>query len=76
MARDGVRYVKKAPKDRWESKISGVRQKAEYLTIGELKHQYPITHLCEILEFSRSGYYKWLKRVPSKSELKRVKLMK
>src|SRR5699024_12519599 len=76
MARDGERCVKKAPKDRWESKISGVRQEAEYLTIEELKHKYPITHLCEILEVSRSGYYKWLKREPSKSELKRVKRMK
>lgn len=76
MARDGERCVKKAPKDRWESKISGVRQEAEYLTIEELKHKYPITHLCEILGISRASYYKWLKREPSEAELKRIKLMK
>ena len=76
MVRDGERCVKKAPEDRWESQISGVRQEAEYLTIEELKHKYPITHLCEILDISKSSYYKWLKREPSKSELKRIQLMK
>lgn len=60
MARNGERCVKKAPKDRWESQISGVRQEAEYLTIEELKHKYPITQLCEVLGISRAGYYKWL----------------
>ena len=76
MVRDGERCVKKAPEDRWESQISGVRQEAEYLTIEELKHKYPIAHLCEMLGISKSSYYKWLKREPSKSELKRIQLMK
>src|SRR5699024_12798130 len=76
MARDGVGCIKTAPRDRWESQISGVRQEAEYLTIEELKHKYPITHLCEILGVSRASYYKWLKQEPSESELKRIKLMK
>jgi len=66
--------LKKAPKDCWESQVSGVRQEAEYLTIEELKQKYPVTDLCKILGVSRASYYKWLKREPSESELKRIKL--
>lgn len=76
MAGNGERCVKKAPKDRWESQISGVRQEAEYLTIEELKHKYSVNHLCDILGIARSSYYKWLKREPSESELKRLRLMR
>ena len=46
------------------------------LSYEELKHKYPVTHLCEILDISKSSYYKWLKREPSKAELKRINLMK
>ena len=59
-----------------KSQVSSVRQEAEYLTIEELKHKDPITHLCEILGVSRASYYKWLKQEPSKTELKRLKLIK
>ena len=76
MAGDGEPCVKKAPKDRWESQISGVRQEVEYLTIEELKHKYPISHLCDILGIAISSYYKWLKREPSEAELKRLKLLR
>ena len=47
----------------------------EYLTIEELKHKYPVIHLCDILGIAKSSYYKWLKREPSETELKRLKLM-
>lgn len=48
----------------------------EYLTIEELKHKYPVIHLCDILGIAKSSYYKWLKREPSETELKRLKLMR
>lgn len=41
-----------------------------------MKHKYPITQLCEVLGISRPSYYKWLKREPSKTELKRIMLMR
>jgi putative transposase len=31
-----------------------------------LRHQYPLTLLCRVLEVSRSGYYAWQHRRPSK----------
>nr|WP_244917142.1 IS3 family transposase [Paenibacillus castaneae] len=40
------------------------------------KHRlrYRIQKMCKILEVSTSGYYKWLKHTPSKSELLRKKI--
>ncbi len=31
--------------------------------------KYPIEKLCQKLHIARSAYYKWLKRVPSQSQL-------
>ncbi len=36
--------------------------------------QYPISKMCEVLKVSRSGYYAWLKRKPSKREIENTRL--
>ena len=41
-----------------------------------MKEKYPIKHLCEVVGISRSSYYKWLKRKPSKDEQKLKQLKK
>lgn len=41
-----------------------------------LREKYPIKHLCEVVGISRSSYYKWLKRKPSKDEQKLKQLKK
>jgi putative transposase len=37
-----------------------------YAVMKTLRLQYPIPMLCRVLEVSRSGYYAWLRRPPSK----------
>jgi len=37
-----------------------------YRFVNANQADYPVTRMCEVLEVSRSGYYDWLKRVPSK----------
>lgn len=39
-----------------------------------VESNYPISILCEILEVSRSGYYKWSKRIKSKRQLENERL--
>ena len=34
----------------------------KYRVVERLRHRYPITALCRILEVSRSGYYAWRHR--------------
>ena len=50
--------------------VSGVRQEDSYIAIQYLNktEKYPIDKLCSKLHISRSSYYKWLKRKPSKSQ--------
>ena len=50
--------------------VSGVRQEDSYIAIQHLNktEKYPIDKLCSKLHISRSSYYKWLKRKPSKSQ--------
>ncbi|MBR4090212.1 MAG: IS3 family transposase [Mogibacterium sp.] len=42
----------------------GIRywQRKDYEIIDEMKTKYSVKLLCELLDVSRSGYYKWLKR--------------
>ncbi len=42
--------------------------RVKYKVIDQLKSNYPINRLCEILGVSRSGYYKWFKGLSSKRE--------
>lgn len=43
-----------------------------------LRHQgrYPVQRLCRLLEVSRSGYYAWLVRCPSKRSIENQRLLK
>ena len=47
--------------------------RCEYEIIDKLKKWYAIKSLCKLMNVSRSGYYKWLKRkgVPNRYELDR-----
>ena len=36
---------------------------AKYRVIERFKKKYPIQKMCELFEVSRSGFYKWRKRV-------------
>ena len=36
---------------------------AKYRVIERFKEKYPIQKMCELFEVSRSGFYKWRKRV-------------
>ncbi|MDY4525733.1 MAG: hypothetical protein SPE03_11940, partial [Treponema sp.] len=37
----------------------------EFEIIKSLSHEYPVRTLCEVMEVSKSGYYKWLSRSPT-----------
>ncbi|AXY25036.1 hypothetical protein CL176_02775 [Suicoccus acidiformans] len=66
MARSGKRVA-----------VTRTKYQAEFKAIEKLKQEgYKITYLCEVLGVSRSAYYKWLKRVPSPSQLRLEWLMK
>lgn len=39
-----------------------------------LRHQYPVALLCRVLEMSRSGYYAWRTRRPSKRAQENARL--
>jgi putative transposase len=43
--------------------------------IEERKDEWPVTLLCRVLGVSRSGYYAWLSRKPSATEVRREKLV-
>jgi len=75
MAQHGKSNVKRARRKRKEMDVTQIRQESAYLTIQELKNQFLFKDLCEVLEISRSSYYKWLKRTPTHSEKRLIKLM-
>ena len=39
-------------------------------------HEFPVGKMCKVLEVSKSGFYKWMKGVPSKQKLRRDFLIK
>lgn len=41
--------------------------RAKYRVIERLKDKYPIQKMCKLFEVSRSGYYKWRKRISRSS---------
>lgn len=45
-----------------------------FACIEERRDEWPITHLCRVLEVSRSGYCAWQSRGPSDAELRREEL--
>ena len=51
--------------------LNGVQQEDKYIAIQYLNktERYPIEKLCGKLHLSRAGYYKWMKRAPSQSQL-------
>lgn len=61
-----------------ETSLSQVRLTDKYIAIQELheKEKFSIVLLCEISKIQRSGYYKWLDRVPSKSEKLNEEILK
>ncbi len=40
------------------------------------KEEFPIEKMCKVLQVSKSGYYKWLNRTPSKRAIKNAMLIK
>lgn len=40
----------------------------------EQRGQYPVASMCQVLEVSRSGYYAWIRRPPSRRQERAVKL--
>ena len=38
--------------------------------------EFPVEKMCKVLKVSQSGYYKWLKRTPSKRTLRQTMLIK
>ena len=36
-----------------------------------LSRDYPVKDICEMMDVSRSGYYKWLRRDPSDRDINR-----
>ena len=45
-----------------------------YVFIVKMRLQYPIKIMCRVLKVSRSGYYVWLNRKPSKREIENNRL--
>ncbi|MCK8826569.1 IS3 family transposase [Natroniella acetigena] len=48
--------------------------KMKYGFIREHRNEFPITRMCQVLGVSRSGYYSWLNRKPSKRKQENYKL--
>lgn len=47
-----------------------------YGFIKSHKHEFPVEKMCQVLQVSRSGYYKWLLGIPSKRRMYREFLIK
>ena len=45
-----------------------------YGFIRDHSNEFAVERMCQTLKVSRSGYYSWLKRKPSKRELENKKL--
>lgn len=48
----------------------------KYAWIKNHRHEYSIRRMCRVLQVSRSGYYDWLKRKPSRLSLWRQELVR
>ena len=44
--------------------------------IDDHRDEFPVSHMCKVLDVSRSGYYAWRERPPSKREMENKKLYK
>ena len=69
-ARVEIEFLKK----RRLSSVRGVPVVARYAFIHHEEGHYPITMTCCCLRVSRSGYYAWIGRQPSKAERRRKEL--
>ena len=47
----------------------------KYAFIQQEKTHYPVCRLCDVLGVSRSGYYDWFQRVPSKRDEANTQLL-
>jgi len=57
---DGARHTKKS------SRVLCEGVAARYAIVKEMRLRYSIPQMCRVLGVSPSGYYRWLKRKPSK----------
>ena len=42
--------------------------------IEERRAEWPVTHMCRVLEVSRAGFYAWRSRAPSAAQARREAL--
>ncbi len=61
-----------SPEDRrWTDCIYTFKAE-EFEIIKTLSHEYSIKTLCEAMEVSRAGYYKWLNKKTTKKDIRRA----
>lgn len=66
----GARYLKKGGKHLFQERS------VRFDFIKTHKTIFPIEKMCKVLQVSKSGYYKWLNRVPSKRSIRNSQLVK
>ena len=47
----------------------------KYQAISACRNDFPVKRLCQVLQVSRSAYYRWLKRKPSARERENTQIM-
>jgi transposase InsO family protein len=61
---------------RGNKSLSSQEQWKIFKFISDYKDQFPIEKMCSVLQISRSGFYAWLKREPSKRSRENKELVK